>query len=113
MKTKTPKCSKAQPHEIHIVRESGVCVTCACHDEISRFNAALDAGKQVVIDWKDSLATGHTVKGMRPDFWLVTMPPGRDSSLDQRSWCLCNDGRWTRLLQLAGVERNPLFAEYS
>ena len=97
-------CPNADVSEYHVTRENGSCVTCACFDEISRFNTALE-GRKIVIDW-DSLAKGHTVIGMRQDFWLITTSP----SGDRRSWCLCNDGRWARLLAMAGVARNPLFS---
>lgn len=80
----------------------------AVADEITRFNAKIVERQPFPLRIKDpnSLAHGQKVVAMRDDFWLIT-----ESNLGTlNAWCLCNDGRWARLLERAGVERNPLFA---
>ena len=78
----------------------------ACADEIARFNEAIRNGKTIQINDPDSLANGHLILKMKPDFWLVTESPSGVTA----SWCYANDGRWAHLLKVADVPRHPLFA---
>lgn len=78
----------------------------ACADEIRRFNEALKT-REVRINNPALLSHGQRVLQMRPDFWLVTETPNGDT----RSWYYANNGRWAALLEQAGVERHPLFAD--
>lgn len=78
-------------------------VTIACQDEITRFNAAVSV-TPLVIDAPNTLCHGQTVRRMSYGFWLKTGAAYLGSS-----WCCANDTFWRKLLEQAGVTRNPLF----
>ena len=106
---KPPKCPLAAvERRIHVVRESGDCVTCALADEIKRFNLALSLSCPLILDWPDSMCNGHLVDRMSDDMWLTTHKPYGSPS----SWCLANDSRWAKLMALVDIPRHELFAEF-
>lgn len=87
-------------------------VRLAVIDEMLRFNVALkERDEPLFIDSPASLNHRHKVELIRSDFTLVTRSPGPAGCT--HSWAYANDHRWARLLAQAGVERHPLFAEYT
>jgi len=87
-------------------------VSVAVADEINRYNRAVDAankaGLVLHVPAGETLNAGRPISLMRHDFVLMT-----GSGFSRAEWHYCNDGRWARLLHLASVERNPLFAEHA
>jgi hypothetical protein len=88
-------------------RERLAQVQAALADEVSRFNQAVSAGAEVVLN----TAFGPYVVGYASrDLDITCYPAGRPrDSWHQRTFMLANDGRWSDLLRQAGVERHPLF----
>ena len=81
-------------------RERFEAVMQAAQDERVRFNLAIQAGAEPILQ----TAFGpYTVTAVTRDWWYSTTA--------NRSFGGCNDGAWADLLHQAGVARNPLFAE--
>lgn len=77
-------------------------VMVAMDEERRRFNEAISKGAKVIL--KTALGD-YVVTGVTYDHWYSTTA--------RHSFCGCNDHSWALCMKQAGLDRHPLFSNYT